>query len=155
MLETLCKDDKHFRDYAYSLCKDDFEKDDLVNEMYIKVYDIAERKPETLAKINRGYALLVIRNLFFNTQLIKYNTISLPDNFNALDNVDNLENRIEINNCLSTLNWFDREILLFTHEESIRSLATKIGCNHQTVANYKKKALPKLKKTWEDQQKNN
>lgn len=151
MLNDLSKKDTEFRAFAFSLCKCSLKKDDLVNDMYLKIYEISKKYPKT--KITPGYAFITIKNIFINSTKKKKN-IELNDKIylEANDN-DSLKIRIEVNEILSKMDFVDRETLLYTSQNSARQMAREIGCSHQVVHNYKKKALEKFKKLWEDQEK--
>lgn len=148
MLEELSKKDKDWRIIAYKICGCKHMADDLVQDMYLAMHE------KYYDNINEWFVWIVIRNLFYNkikknkklikfdkdiTDLIQIKNISYPHKD------DTLENRKKINNALSNLDLWDREILLHTSEKSLDALSKETGI-HRSTLNYNRKiALKKLK----------
>jgi len=138
MLEELSKHDELWRFYALKICGDEDYAKELVNDMYIKVYDCS---PEYWTK---RYIFRVIKNLFLND--VKSNA-KMPkiniDEVYYLKNQDKTDEHLE--ECLQNMKWFDREILLLTHEFSLRKAQDEVGVYYGVLNYHKNKALKKLK----------
>ena len=146
MLEILSKKDKQWRQFALYICRDKQLADDIVNDMYLKLYE--------KTNINDYYVFRTIKSIFIDYKRKEVNTMSLDDvkQIAQLDN-QTLEQRLMVNEALKELTFFEREILLHTHEKSLRKCEEQTGV-HYTVFNYhKNKALPKLSKILKNGQK--
>jgi DNA-directed RNA polymerase specialized sigma24 family protein len=152
MLEELAKLDKEWRLIALKICGNKSLADDLVNDMYIKMHD---RQPP---KFNRHYISYAIYHLYLNHIKKQAKTLFLED----VDYVETDENnytteiRIKVDNILNEIGFFDREILLHTHEKSLRKTAEALAMNYGKLFYQKKIALEKLLdtegiKTWKDE----
>jgi len=60
-----------------------------------------------------------------------------------LKNQDKTDEHLE--ECLQNMKWFDREILLLTHEFSLRKAQDEVGVYYGVLNYHKNKALKKLK----------
>ena len=60
MLEELSKNHKHWLSIAYQICKDKDYANDLVQDMYLKLYNCDK-------DINEWYIYRVIKNMYLNT----------------------------------------------------------------------------------------
>lgn len=148
MLEELCKQDELWRHYAFKICGCRDKADDLVQEMYL-------RFSNKLKQINKGYVFKMIRSVYIDELRKQQDIINIDDLFLDLteDNKESLENRFELLDILkSELTFFEREVLLLTHEYSLRDaeLVTgdekgENGVPYYTLNYYKKKGLKKLK----------
>lgn len=141
MLEELSKKDKQWRIFALYICKDKQLADDIVNDMYLKlIYK---------TNINDYYVFRTIKNVFLDYIRLekKIQTISI-DLLSELISQDNeaTEQRHEVNEALKQLTFFEREILLHTHEKSLRDCEAETGVHYGVFNYHKKKALPKLSK---------
>ena len=145
MLHRFTKSDSLYRSFALKICGDNDLKDDLVNDMYIKLYEYLQKYPEKEKEIDDGYIFITIRNIFYNQVKKKkeFCTGYIPE---IETNNETLENRRTINALLDSIPFYDRELLLTTKEESFRSLGRKINLTHNTIIKHHDKALEKLKK---------
>ena len=144
MLEELSKHDYKWRQYALSICNDKLLADDLVQEMYLKLSDKKE-------KVNSFYVYFTLKHLFF-THIRKQKRLNLVNieellNYKLVDS-NNTDDRIEINNILNEMTLFEREILLHTHEKSLRACEEEIGIPYQTFNYHKQKGIEKLKELY-------
>ena len=139
MLEELSKKDKQWRIFALYICKDKQLADDIVNDMYLKLMD--------KVSVNDYYVFRTIKTTFLDYIKANSNTISIdlfPD-FAIFDNETTTE-RHEVNEALKKLSFFEREILLHTHEKSLRDCEAETGVYYGVFNYHKKKSLEKLSK---------
>lgn len=144
MLKELSKQDKRWRQIAYKICKDKQLADDLVQEMYLKLYD------KKYDKINEWFIWVTIKNIYLN--IIKQKRYKHEISIELFYNIEDLksddvilEKRKQINDALDALDLWDREILLQTSEKSLRDLSEETGLTVSTLHYNKKIALKKLK----------
>ena len=177
MLNKLSKDDQMWRRLAFNLCKDRQIADDLVQDMYIKMYNLSLKYPNK--DVNSWYVYSSLRTIYFNYLKSSKQTISVdfcytntdnnnqdePDTqetegykwvFKAIDGIQEdeyiyssvlLDDRKLINSALEELSMYDREILLHTNERSLRANREYLGITVDKLFYGKKKALDKLLKT--------
>lgn len=142
MLSEYVVNDRTYKAYAYNICGCNNLKNDLVNDMYIKLYNLLQKEPER--KISNGFIYSIMRNSFLTG--IRNNKEILVDDFpeTETDN-DSLCERISMDNVLSEISFFDREILLKAQEKSFRKIGVDIDCHHSTVSKMYNKSLEKVK----------
>lgn len=126
MIEALAKKDKHWRDVAYKISGDKTLADDIVNDMYIRVYD---QQP---AKISDGYIYTIMRNLFID-QARSRSKISFTD-FSNIE-VQEQEQTIypDIEPILQTLTWYERTIFKHAVEIGQREFSRRTDIHIQTI----------------------
>lgn len=130
ILEELSKKDKLWRSISFNICKDKVLADDLVNEMYIKVYDISlKRNIET----NDYYIAKIILNLFLDNIKENKKTVTNYD----LSSLYNIENEFELNDnetdIINNLSFIEKELILLNEELSYREIQRKYNINYQFV----------------------
>ena len=143
-LLELSKNDSVWRKIAYSICKNYELADDLVQEMYIKIYDI---NPE---KVNKAYVSYCMYHIFLahvkdEQKKISLNKIILNDTLNE-DN-ETLKERMEMTKALKEIPLYDCEILLHTCENSLRKKSKELNISVDKLFYGKKKAFKKLLNT--------
>ena len=143
MIEQLAKRDAEWRKIALKICGCKSLADDLVNDMYLKIYNL---KPK---KFNTSYISYTIYHLFLNHIKKETKTIYLDDTFINISDEEDIEllERKTINNALDELSFADREILLHTHERSLRKNVEYLGISIRTLQYGKNKGIEKLKLT--------
>ena len=145
VLEELSKLDPQWRKIALKICGNKQDADDVVNDMYLKMH---KRQPDTF---NISYISYAMYHIFLHGKASnKYkNTLYLEDmNTQTLEGENDLtEDRIRIDNILDELGLLDREILLHTHEKSLRKTAEELFMSHSKLHYKKQNALDKLKNT--------
>lgn len=146
MLEELAKEDKRWRQIAFVICGDKDLANDLTNDMYLKFYD------RNITDISVNLVFTVIKNLFIDhlrqqskTQKLYINTIN--NELTVFECREVVEKRIMINNALNELSFHDREILLHTHERSLRKNEEELNIGRGTLERAKKIALERIKET--------
>ena len=120
MIEQLALKDSLWRKIALKICKDKMLSDDLVNDMYLKLYDCKK-------EINDFYVIRTIRNLFLDYIKQKNNvSIELFFNFEEINNnfePDDYELSI-IQSCES-LPYLQNGLLKESYDLSIREISEK------------------------------
>lgn len=154
MIEELSKNDTNWRKIAFQICKDKDLANDIVNDMYIKMHDKCNR---TYKEISIPYVWAVMKNIHLGYIKRRLKEIPLELFFNNIEGVASnymgsvrhdltvLDDRIEINNAISDLELWDREILLHTSETSLRKLSKETQIPTHVLHYSKKIALQKLK----------
>jgi RNA polymerase sigma factor (sigma-70 family) len=150
MLAEYVVNDDLYRSYAYKICKCHELKNDLVNDMYLKLDSILVKDPQK--EVNNRFIYLMIRSIFLND--IKKNKEFTVDNFPEVEQEEDviLCERITMDEVLSEMRFFDREILLKTQEKSLRKIALEVDCSYGYVHNMKQKALVKLRNKWQERE---
>jgi RNA polymerase sigma factor (sigma-70 family) len=145
MLNQLSKKDLEWRKIALKICGNKYLADDLVNDMYLKIH---KRNP---TEFNKHYISYVIYGLFIDNLRKRkvYPTVYIEDinNFNSYNLDESTEDRNRINEALNELGLFDREILLHTHENSLRKASATLDMSYGKLNYQKHNALKKLKET--------
>lgn len=124
MLEVLAKKDALWRKIAFTICKDKYIADDLVQDMYLK---LADNKKQ----INDFYVIITIRNLFIDycreskrfTELSENNGIT----FDKEGLTDDEQQIIDIAN---KLDFWKLELLDMSQEHSLRDLEERYNINY-------------------------
>lgn len=144
MLEAYVKNDETYKAYALKICGCNDLKNDIVNDMYLRLHKILSENPNK--EITNGYIYLIMRSIYIDG-LRKNNEVPLENSHELAEEEDfTLCKRITIDEALSEMRFFDREILLVTHEKkSLRELGREVGLHHSTISKYQKESLDKLK----------
>ena len=126
---------------ALKICKDENIAKDLVQDMYLKVYDIQQKKE---IKITNSYIAKVISNLFLKKLEADKKVVNLS-NFEFKDKNTNFEPDDYEKNILNKLTFLERELLLIHFEEnkSYHEIQKEYNINYQfarrKIINVKKK----------------
>ena len=151
MLQKFTLNQSIYEGYALKICGCQDKKNDLVNEMYIKLHEILTKRPEM--QINNSYVYSIMRSIFIDEKR-KKREIYIEDAFNNIEQTleDDTNDRIDLNNNLDKLTLLEREILLQTSESSLRAVSKRLGRSHQWVFVKHKAAMKKLKKKYNGQE---
>ncbi len=149
MVERFAQNYDKYRAYAYSICKCHDLKNDLCQDAYIKIDTLLTKNPQK--EISDGFIYKTIQSVFID-RVRKAKPAYLEEIYTEPQITDQttLKERLEIQEILSNLFYFDREILMLTQRESLRSVAKKIGISPASVLKYKREAQQKVKMLWED-----
>ena len=138
MLEQLAKQDQLWRIYALKICGCTIKADDLVQEMYLKLHN---HKKE----ISKVFVYRTLKSIFIDQcRKKKIKTVELEPN-TYIDENDTLERRYEALELLNNVTFFEKEVLLLTHETSLRKAEELTTVPHYVLNYHKKKALEKIK----------
>lgn len=143
MLLELSKRDTEWRKIALKICGCPTLADDLVNDMYLKMYKL---QPE---KFNNSYISYAIYHLYLNHLKEQSKTRFIEDitPLNLSNDDSNINERKRLNDILDELGLLDREILLHTHEKSLRETCEDLFMSYGKLHYKKKVALEKLENT--------
>lgn len=125
MLRELSKRDKDWRRLALKICGCEETAHELVQEMYLKMHEQTTLKPFQNRNHESVYVYRVMKSIFINQNRANKEYPSAdPEIWNGLDRYakdeDLLEFRRHVNEVLDQMDMVDREVLLLTHEHSLR-----------------------------------
>jgi DNA-directed RNA polymerase specialized sigma24 family protein len=128
ILETLAKKDKYWRQVAFNISKDKNIADDLVQEMYLKIYRISLKKE---LEINDYYVVRILLNTYLDYLKENKKTISI-------ETITDLESRCLIFEptdkekfILDNLTFLEKEILTLKQDVSYHEIQRKFNINYQ------------------------
>lgn len=149
MLDRLAKNYNKYLGYAYTICRCNQKKQDLVQELYLRVDHLLLKDPSR--EISDGFCYLIMRSIYIDG-LRKAKTVSLDEIYIEPENEcqEALNERLQAKEILDNLLYFDREILMTSIQHGIRPTARMLGCSPAYVSNCKKEAEEKVKILWED-----
>lgn len=133
MLEQLCLKDKYWRKVAYNICKDHIIADDLVQDMYLKVYSLDKDKV-----ITDWFIAILMRNNFIDKYRRDKKYISLND-FDKPITEDTFEfdykskETIKEEETVKELKWWEAELITMTHDKSFHEIQRETNLNYQFV----------------------
>lgn len=137
MIEELSKKDSYWRKIALKICGNKSLADDLVQDMYLKLYNCEN-------EINDFYVIVVMRNLFIDTtkqkKHISIDTFDLPDNNNAFEYDDNEQELV------SALKWYEKELIELSYDKPYREIQRELNINYKFVM----RIVNKAKTKWEE-----
>jgi len=124
VLEVLSKKDDYWRKIALKICKDRYLADDLVNDMYLKLYNNEKANSD-------WYVIIVIRNLFLDSlkqrREISIDEVTIKETHNHFE-ID--DNELEL---IKGLKWWERELLELSYDHSLRELGEKLNINYAFI----------------------
>ena len=144
MLERFVGKIDKYRAYAFKICQCHETKNDLVNDMFIKLHGILDDDPSK--EITDGYIYFMLRSIFLNQKRKQREYVVEGQIYEQPEDDGPLEGRMMINDELSKMSFVEREALLCTSEESLREIGKKSGVHYLTIFKLKNKYLDKLKK---------
>ena len=128
LLDELSKRDKDWRRLALKICGCPETAHDLVQEMYLKIYNQENIRPFENRSHESVYVYRTLKSIWIDQNRTKHEyTTNDPDVFTNLEKYvkddDILEFRKHINTVLNQMDLVDREVLLWTHQYSLRETA--------------------------------
>lgn len=139
MVNELVKKDIIWRKIAFAICKDEMLADDLVQEMYLKLFNCKK-------EINDFYVVLTIKTLFLD--YLRKSKVKI-----SIDNFDfkNIENNFEFDDkekeFIKELKWYEKELLEMSYDLSLRQIEKETKIHYK----FTERVLIKVRKKWEDQ----
>lgn len=128
MLEELSKQDTTWREIAYKICGDKSLADDLVNDMYLRMY---EQQPD---KITNGYVYTVIRNLFIDHTRERSKLVNTDfSNVEILNEELEQQQQPSFEQIAGGLTWYEKTIFVQATLVGQRELARKTDIHIQTI----------------------
>ena len=130
ILAELAKKDAQWRKMAYQICKDKDLADELVQEMYLKLY-------QNTNLIKDGYIYTVLRNLFYD--YTKSNKDILID-FSNIEIIDTeYVEPVDYFQLMKGLTWYERTMFELSTLVGQRELSRQTGIHLQTIHRISKK----------------
>ena len=130
ILAELAKKDTQWRKMAFQICKDKDLADELVQEMYLKLY-------QNTNLIKDGYIYTVLRNLFYD--YTKSNKDILID-FSNIEIIDTeYVEPIDYFQLMKGLTWYERTMFELSTLVGQRELSRQTGIHLQTIHRISKK----------------
>ena len=136
MLEQLAKKQDKWVKMALSLCQDVDQANDIVQEMYIKMYDISQKNPET--KVRDVYVWVVMYNMVkddYNLQQ-KYTQVPIEFALNIAIEDETIEfddTELMYLNRAKEFRYLDRGLLLENYDKSLRTIQKEFDINYGFV----------------------
>jgi len=138
MLETLAKKHSKWLNMAFKLCQDHEQSKDVVQEMYIKMYDI--NNSNKALEIRDVYVWVVIRNIIISNynEKQKHKMIPLDCLFNVEDSSSNFDYGLDDKELLflnraKEFRYLSRGLLELNYEKGLRQIETETGINYGYV----------------------
>jgi DNA-directed RNA polymerase specialized sigma24 family protein len=130
ILDELAKKDAQWRKMAFQICKDKDLADELVQEMYLKLY-------QNTNLIKDGYIYTVLRNLFYD--YTKSNKDILID-FSNIEIIDTeYVEPVDYFQLMKGLTWYERTMFELSTLVGQRELSRQTGIHLQTIHRISKK----------------
>ena len=154
LLEKLSKRDKDWMRMAQSFGLDKETSRDLVQEMYLKLYE-----KTTYDKIKYGdddvntfYVYVTLRNLFYDRKRSKVSLVELKEDFEYEESSNYCKHLLEemledISETIENLHWYDRKIfeIYYGNNETIRQLSEGSKISSSSIFNTLKNVRTKIK----------
>jgi len=137
MLKHLAKKDKYWREIALKICKDKMLADDLVNDMYLKLYEVKKQ-------ISDFYVIITIRNLYYDYLRDKKKTVSINNFYDVTQDDNNFELDDYQLELLDRLNWVEKGYLEMSFDLSLRQIQKELNTNYGYIYRTIKKAKEKI-----------
>jgi DNA-directed RNA polymerase specialized sigma24 family protein len=128
ILKELSKKDKYWRSIAYNICKDKDLAKDLVQDMYLKVYEVSKKRD---LEPNDYYIIITIKNLFLDYCKENNKKVSTETLFYLEDNNTKYELSDEEVNILNNLTFVERELLRLNETMSFHEIQRNFNINYQ------------------------
>jgi len=135
ILQELAKKDAVWRKMAFQICKDKDLADELVQEMYLKLY-------QNTNLIKEGYIYTVLRNLFYDFTksqkdiIVDFSNIEIEDT-EYIEPVDYFQ-------LMKGLTWYERTMFELSTLVGQRELSRQTGIHLQTIHRVNKMVKSKI-----------
>jgi DNA-directed RNA polymerase specialized sigma24 family protein len=135
ILEELAKKDAQWRKMAFQICKDKDLADELVQEMYLKLYNNTNL-------IKEGYIYTVLRNLFYDYTKQQKDIIVDFSNI-EIEDTEYVE-PIDYKELIKGLTWYERTMFEVSTLVGQRELSRQTGIHLQTIHRINKMVKSKI-----------
>jgi len=144
MIEELSKKDALWRKVAINICKDKQLADDLVQEMYLKLYECKKQ-------INDFYVVIVLRNLFLDTikQKNKRKQVDIDSFYDIEANTSNFEMDDEETKIVNEMYWLAKGYFELSYDMSLREMAKELNTNYMYIY----RTMINANKQWQEKRK--
>jgi DNA-directed RNA polymerase specialized sigma24 family protein len=152
MLKEISQHDLFYRQKAYAICRDKFEADDLVQEMYLKLhrYDQTKLKQIVEKGVVKFICIRIINQIFLDGKRKK--TVEYPnENINIFadfsKDIDKIDTIKHIRSFFDELYWFDSRLFdeYVSNDVTMRQLSDETGIPLRTIWAAINRAKNKLK----------
>ena len=142
MLE-LSKNDTRWRELAYKICGCKSLADDIVQDMYVYLSKYKDKD------FTEPYVYYTMKHLYIRCKKESEKEI-LTNDFRLLkkDDTASTQNRYDLLEMIEHLHLFEREVLLITHEMSLRKAEQETGIFYSKLNYHKNKGLNKLREKY-------
>jgi DNA-directed RNA polymerase specialized sigma24 family protein len=124
ILAELAKKDAQWRKMAFQICKDKDLADELVQEMYLKLYNNTNL-------IKEGYIYTVLRNLFYDYTKQQKDIIVDFSNI-EIEDIEYIE-PIDYKELIKGFTWYERTVFEVSTLYGQREMARQTGIHIQTI----------------------
>lgn len=139
MLDQLAKKDKKWREIALKICKSKDLADEIVNRMYLRLYD---RNPDK-DKLTDYYVVATIRNLFIDhckeRKHVSIETLYYLED-EQTDKTFSDEELSLIVKASKDLKWWQQQLLVESYDKSLRQIQKEFNINYQFVRRHTEKS---------------
>jgi len=144
MIEELSKKDALWRKVALNICKDKQLADDLVQDMYLKLYDCKKQ-------INDFYVVIVLRNLFLDTikQKNKRKQVDIDSFYDLEASVSTFEMDDEETKIVNEMYWLAKGYFELSYDMSLREMAKELNTNYMYIY----RTMINANKKWQEKRK--
>jgi len=144
MIEELSKKDALWRKVALNICKDKQLADDLVQDMYLKLYDCKKQ-------INDFYVVIVLRNLFLDTikQKNKRKQVDIDSFYDLEASVSTFEMDDEETKIVNEMYWLAKGYFELSYDMSLREMAKELNTNYMYIY----RTMVNANKKWQEKRK--
>ena len=128
--------------YSFGLCTEDAE--DLVQDMYVKMYDFSSaERIQYNDDINTFYVYITMRNLFYDKKKKEVPTVNIDSmNFLPEEEAENDKEALEIllekmDECIGQQHWYNKKIfeIYYGKGETIRALSKGSKISSSSIFN--------------------
>ena len=142
ILNSVSKKDVKWREIALKICKNKQDADDLVQEMYLRLYNYK------VEKWNYSFIILVMWNLFKDSKKSKYKTTEYLEDYETVTNNENFsfnDRELFILSEINKLSKYEQKLLELNYDLSTCKIAgnldvCRIGL-HRKLIKIRKKVL--------------
>lgn len=142
VLNDIVKKNNQWVSYAYSISRDKHLANDIVQEMYLRVFYIKK-------EINERYVMKIIKNIFFDLKKKKKNRVifveskyleSIADEEGF--SIDDRQKKIIDN--FEKLDDYHKDLIIESYDKSLRKMQKEFGVNYGHIYRELKKARKKI-----------
>ena len=156
LLEKLSKRDKDWMRMAQSFGLDKETSRDLVQEMYLKLYDKTSYEKIKYGDddVNTFYVYVTLRNLFYDTKRNTTSFVPYNENIEVYESEEQKQSKLDleklledVSNTIESLHWYDKKIfeIYYGDNETIRQLSEGSKISSSSIFNTLKNVRTKIK----------
>jgi DNA-directed RNA polymerase specialized sigma24 family protein len=140
ILNELAKKNAEWHKMALHICKDKNLADELVQEMYLKLFDLKK-------EVTDGYIFMTLRSLYYDSIQKSKKEILIDDfSYFNIEQIEYLEiERPEYKDLINDLTWYERTTFELSTLYGQRELSRQTGIHLQTIHRVNKLVRLKLK----------